>query len=322
MPVERGSLNPGTAERRPRITIVGSFMTDLMSRSPHLPVPGETVMGGPFQMGPGGKGANQAVAAARLGSDVNILVSLGKDQFGDFAYNNLLREGIGVEFVKRVEGMSTGAALIIVDDAKGENMIVVAPGSNSALGADDVDKGIQVILDSDYVLMQLEIPLETVEYTAKLAHASGVKVILNPAPGRPLSDELLRAVDVLTPNETEASIVSGITVTDLATAELAGKALVRRGCPTVIVTMGGLGVLVVDANGAQHVPGFKVDVVDTTGAGDAFNGALAAALAEGLGMRDAARWACAAAAISVTRIGTSVATAHRDEVEAFLAGRP
>ena len=305
--------------RTPRIAVVGSFMTDLMSRTPHLPSPGETVMGGPFRMGPGGKGANQAVAAARLGAEVSILVSLGTDQFGDFAYSNMVREGIDVHSVKRIDDHVTGAALIMVDDSGGENMIVVAPGANSALTVEDVDRCIQDILNSDYLLMQLEVPLVTVEYAARIAHENGVGVILNPAPGRPLPDELLHVVDVLTPNETEASVISGIEVVDLASAEQAARKLVYRGCRTVIVTMGGLGVVIADKCDAEHIPAFKVDVVDTTGAGDAFSGALAAGLAEGMSMREAARFACAAAALSVTRIGTSVATARRDEVDLFLA---
>lgn len=306
---------------KPRITVVGSFMTDLMSRSPHLPSPGETVMGGPFKMGPGGKGSNQAVAAARLGADVNILVSLGTDGFGDLAHANLVNEGISVDHVKRVSGLSTGAALIIVDDANGENMIVVAPGSNNELGVADVEAARELIVGSDYVLMQLEIPLETVEYTARLARANGVKVILNPAPGRELPDELLAMVDVLTPNETEASIISGMEVCDLVDAETAARALRNRGCQAVIITLGSQGVLVADDSGTRHIPSFNVDVVDTTGAGDAFNGALAAALGEGMGLHEACRYANAAAAISVTRLGTSVATARRDEVREFLAKR-
>ena len=306
---------------KPRITVVGSFMTDLMSRSPHLPSPGETVMGGPFKMGPGGKGSNQAVAAARLGADVNILVSLGTDEFGDLAYASLVHEGIGVDHVKRVSGLSTGAALIIVDDANGENMIVVAPGSNNELGVADVEAAQELIVGSDYVLMQLEIPLETVEYTARLARANGVKVILNPAPGRELPDELLAMIDVFTPNETEASIISGIEVRDLAGAETAARALRDRGCRAVVITLGSQGVLVADDSGTRHILSFKVDVVDTTGAGDAFNGALAAALGEGMGLHEACRYANAAAAISVTRLGTSVATARKEEVSEFLAER-
>lgn len=270
-------------------------------------------------MGPGGKGSNQAVAAARLGAEVNILVSLGTDEFGDLAYANLVNEGIGVDHVKRVHSLSTGAALIIVDGVSGENMIVVAPGSNDELNIADVEAARELILASDYILMQLEIPLETVMYTARLAHENGIGVILNPAPGRELPDELLAMVDVFTPNETEAGIISGVEVRDLGSAEMAARALRDRCCRAVIITLGAMGVLAADDHGTRHIPSFRVDAIDTTGAGDAFNGALAAALGEGMGLDEACRFANAAAAISVTRIGTSVATAHRHEVAEFLA---
>ncbi len=309
--------------RAPRITIVGSFMTDLMSRSPRLPSPGETVMGGPFKMGPGGKGTNQAVTAARLGAEVNIVASLGNDEFGNMAYDTLSKEGIGVGFVKQVDGVSTGAALIIVDDSGGENMIVVAPGSNSFLGVDDVERAREVIESSDCVVMQLEIPLPTVEYCAALAHGAGARVVLDPAPApnKPLGDELLHFVDVLTPNENEASLISGIEVTDLASAEQAARSLVNRGCGTVIITMGSSGVLAFDGNEVLHVPAFNVKAVDTTGAGDAFNGALAVSLTEAKDLHEACVFASAVAGISVTRIGTSVAIPHREEVCEFLRGK-
>lgn len=303
----------------PEITIVGSFVTDLMSRSPRLPCPGETVMGGPFSMGPGGKGANQAVAAARLGAKVNILVSLGTDEFGDLAFANLAQEGISLEYIKRANGVPTGTALIIVDSADGENMIVVSPGSNDELSVADVEAAREAILASDYILMQLEIPLETVKHAACLAHENGVKVILNPAPGRELPNDLLAMVDVFTPNETEASIISGVEVVDMASAETAAKVLLDRGCRAVIITLGAMGVLIADGSGTRHIPSFSVNAIDTTGAGDAFNGALAVALGEGMSLDEACRFANAAAAISVTRIGTSVAMARRQEVNEFLA---
>ena len=304
--------------KSPKIGVVGSFMTDLMSKSPHLPSPGETVMGGPFFLGPGGKGSNQAIAAAKLGAEVQMVVSLGQDSFGDLAYNALVNWGVGVDFVKRVEGVSTGAALIIVDDTSGENMIVVAPGSNDLLSTEDVERARQAICAADCVLMQLEIPLATVEYTARLARAAGVRVILDPAPGRKLPPELLTNVDVLTPNETEAGIVSGIKVTDLASAEKAARALSSRGPETVIITLGGGGVLALERGDVMHIPAFQVDVVDTTGAGDAFNGALGVALAEGMSTFEACRFAAAAAALSVTRVGTSPASPQRAEVEELL----
>ena len=184
-----------TVSRVPKVVVVGSFMMDLMSKSPGLPIPGQTVTGGPFVMGPGGKGANQAIAAAKLGADVDLIVALGKDYFGDLAYDSLVKGGINVEFVKRVDSSATGVALIIVDELSAENMIVIAPGSNDHLNADDVHAAKESIEAADCVLMQLEVPLSTVECAARLAHECGVRVILDPAPGRPLSDQLLSYVD-------------------------------------------------------------------------------------------------------------------------------
>lgn len=307
--------------RKPKITVIGSFMMDLMSRTPRLPVAGETVMGGPFQMGPGGKGSNQAVAAARLGAEVCMVVSLGIDHFGDVAYENLVKEGIQVDFAKRVDTVCTGAALIMVDEEKGENMIVVAPGSNNELEPSDVEKARDRILGSDYVLLQLEIPIHTVEYATELAHANNVGVVLNPAPGRSLSDDLLSRVDVLTPNETEASAITGQAVVDHRTAEKAARDLLARGCRSVVITLGATGALVVNHAGAYRLPAFEVKAVDTTGAGDAFNGALAVALAQGQSLLDAVGFASAAGAISVTRVGTAPAMPKRSEVEEFLISR-
>lgn len=305
-------------DRPCKITVVGSFMMDLMSRTPRLPVAGETVLGGPFRMGPGGKGSNQAVAAARLGANVSMLVSLGEDYFGEVAYGNLVDEGINVDFVKRVPNVSTGAALIMVDDSIGENMIVAAFGSNAELLSTDVDKAKDRICSSRYVLLQLEIPIETVEYTAAIAHDNNIGIILNPAPGRPVSNELLSKVDVLTPNETEAAILTDQAVTDMESAEKAGRILLERGCKNVVITLGSGGALCVNSCGVHHVPAFQVDAIDTTGAGDAFNGALTVALAEGMPLADAVRFANAAGAICVTRLGTSPAMPRRTEIEELL----
>mgnify|MGYP002407116460 FL=1 len=289
-----------------------------MSKSPQFPSPGQTVMGGPFHMGAGGKGSNQAIAAAKLGAHVDIVVSLGDDQFGDMAYDSLIQAGIGTAHVKRVNDASTGIALIIVDDSSGENMIVVAPGSNDVLDMSDVEKARQTIREADCVVMQLEVPLETVEYAAKLAQEAKTRVILDPAPGRPLSDELLANVDVLTPNADEAQIISGIEVVDLVTAEMAARHLLSKGPGIVVVTLGSLGALAMSQDEVIHIPAFDVDAIDTTGAGDAFNGALATALAEKSSLYEACRFAGAAAALSVTKVGTSIAAPYRRDVEEFL----
>ncbi len=304
--------------KRPRVTVVGSFNTDLVSRTPRMPVPGETILGGPFHMGPGGKGANQAVAAARLGADVTMVVKLGQDIFGDQAEANMIKEGIRPGFIFRSAETHTGAALIMLD-AQGENMIVVAAGANNLLSPEDVDKAEEAIRQADVLLVQLEIPQETVARAIQMARESGVKVLLNPAPGRELSGELLGMVDVLTPNETETQIVSGLPVTDLKEAQIAARQLLDRGVGAVVVTLGAQGALVVTPAGVEHVPGLQVDVVDTTGAGDAFSGALAVALAEGMELAQAVALANAAAALQVTKIGTASAMPYRDDVDKLMA---
>jgi ribokinase len=300
-----------------RLTIVGSFNTDLSVRTPRMPAGGETILGGPFKSGPGGKGANQAVAAVRLGADVTMVVKLGKDIFGDLAAQNLAREAIHCDYVLRTDATHTGVAFIIVDDT-GENMIIVAAGANDQLTPADVDLARKAIETADLVLLQLEVPIETVEYATRLAHEAGVKVLLNPAPGRLLNADLLRRVDVLTPNETEASLITGMSVSSLSEADAAGKHLIAEGVGAVVVTMGANGALVVTPDGAQHVPGRQVDVVDTTGAGDAFSGSLAVALSEGKQLVEAARFANVAAALQVTKYGTAPAMPYRGEVDALL----
>lgn len=303
--------------KRPRITVVGSYNTDLVVRTPRMPVKGETIIGGPFFTGPGGKGANQAVAAARLGADVAMVVKLGDDNFGDQAEANLVREGIRPDFILRTRETHTGAALIFVD-GDGENMIVVAAGANELLTPEDVDQAHKAIVEADVLLVGLEVPMETVEQAIRLAHGAGVKVLLNPAPGQPLSAEMLRLVDVLTPNETETQIITGLPVRNPQEAEEAAQALLAQGVGKVVITLGAKGALIVTPEGTRLVPGQQVEVVDTTGAGDAFNGALAVALAEGKELVEAVAFANTAAALQVTRLGTAPAMPHRDEVERFM----
>jgi ribokinase len=303
---------------KPKVTVVGSFNTDLVIRTPRMPVKGETILGGPFLTGPGGKGANQAVAAARLDADVTMVVKLGQDAFGDQAAANLAKEGISPDFVLRDATSHTGVAFIIVDD-DGENMIVVASGTNDLLTPADVAVAQDAIASADVVVLELESPIETVEHAVRMAHEAGVTVLLNPAPGQLLSDELLSMVDVLTPNQTELQIVAGKTdLTGLEEVESAARDLLSHGVGTVVVTLGADGALIVTPESAQHVPGYKVDVVDTTGAGDAFNGALAVALAEGKALPEAVRFANAAAALQVTKVGTAPAMPYRADVVALL----
>ncbi|MBN1922153.1 MAG: ribokinase [Anaerolineae bacterium] len=307
--------------QKPKVTVVGSFNTDLVVRTPRMPVKGETILGGPYLTGPGGKGANQAVAAARLGAQVAMVARLGKDDFGDRAEENLRREGIQTDTVLRTEKTHTGVAVILVDEA-GDNMIVVAPGANEALSPADVDAAREAIAQADILLLDLEVPMESVEHAAALAQELNIQVILNPAPGQPLSAELLRRIDVLTPNETEAQIITGLPVSNLEEAHTAGSYLLAQGVGAVVITLGALGALSITPQGAQHIPGWQVQVVDTTGAGDAFNGALAVALAEECPLPQAVTFANAAAALQVTRMGTAPAMPLRTEVETLLQARP
>ncbi len=303
---------------RARVTVVGSYNTDLLVQTPRMPIKGETILGGPFHVGPGGKGANQAVAAARLGADVTMVVKVGQDTFGDQARDNLAREGVRPDFILRTAETHTGAALILVD-AAGENMIVVAGGANALLTPHDVDAAQAAITGAEALLVQLETPLASIERAVHLAHAAGVKVVLNPAPAQALSPALLRQVDVLTPNETEAQLITGRLVTTPAEAEAAARALLDLGVGAVVMTLGAQGALVAAADGVRRVSARPVKVVDTTGAGDCFSGALAVALAEGSALAEAVTFANAAAALSVTRLGTAPAMPTRAEVDAFLA---
>jgi ribokinase len=293
---------------------------DLSMRTPYMPAAGETILGGPFTTGPGGKGANQTVAAARLGAQTSMLVKLGLDVFGDQAARNLENEGVSGEYILRSDDSHTGVAFIIVDDS-GENMIVVASGTNFTITPADVEKARPAIESADILLMQLEVPLDVVLSAARIAHQAGVKVVLNPAPGQVLSDELLRMVDVLTPNETEAQIIAQMPVTTVEQAQAAAAKLIQNGVGALVITLGAKGALVATPDGFHHVPGYSVHVVDTTGAGDAFSGALAVALAEGQSLVQAAAFANAAAALQVTKPGTAPAMPHRNDVEALMSAQ-
>lgn len=306
-------------KKRAKVMVVGSFNTDLSMRTPRVPVKGETILGGPFSTGPGGKGANQAVAAVRLGAEVAMVVKLGLDVFGDQAAANLEKEGVSQEYILRTGETHTGAAIIIVDES-GENLIVVAGGANNLVSVVDVEQARAAIAGSDVLLVQLEIPLDAVERALRIGKEAGVMTVLNPAPGQKLSPDVLKLVDVLTPNETEAQIITGLAVETIDQANAAAGWLLSHGVGAAVITLGSKGALVVTPQGAQHVQGRAVKVVDTTGAGDAFSGALAVALAEGKPLVEAAAFANAAAAIQVTRPGTAPAMAYRNEVVEFIAG--
>lgn len=299
--------------RRPHVCVVGSTNLDLTFHTPRLPRPGETVAGLSLQTGHGGKGANQAVMAARLGARVTMIGRVGRDAFGDAALANFHDEGIDTTFVGRDPTLPTGTAAILVDD-KARNCIVVVPGANHALRPEDVQAAAPVLASADTLLGQLEVPLDVIEAAFRLAKAANVRTILNPAPARPLPDELLRLCDLCVPNESEMEALTGLPAATLEQAEAAARELLRRGPPTVIVTLGERGALVVDAQQAKLVPASPVYAVDPTGAGDAFIGSLAVFLAEGLPLPDAVRQANATAALSVTRLGTQTSFPRRDEM--------
>jgi ribokinase len=282
-----------------------------------IPQPGETILGGEFVTAAGGKGANQAVAAARAGGHVTFVARVGQDMFGEQAVAGFVRDDINVQFVSRDPVAPSGVALIFVAK-NGENSIAVAGGANGRLCPEDVRKADQVIIGANVVLMQLETPLETVQAATELAARADVPVILNPAPARDLPDALLKLVSILTPNETEAELLTGIAVTDVDAAAQAAENLHARGVRTVILTLGARGAFVASAGIKELVPGFEQTAVDTTGAGDVFNGALAVALGEGRSLIEAARFANAAAAISVTRLGAQPSAPCRKEIELLL----
>jgi ribokinase len=299
------------------ITVVGSSNTDMFLKLPAIPRPGETAVGGEYFSAAGGKGANQAVAAARLGGRVAFVARVGADSLGDASLANFQQEGIDISQVSRDDRAPSGVALIFVDQ-RGENSIGVASGANACLRPAHVQAAAPSIHASGVLLLQLETPLETVLAAARLGHAAGAQIILNPAPAQALPDELLRLTSVLTPNEHEAALLSAIDVHDVPTAKIAAQALLRRGPRAVVITLGAAGAVVATAKGAHWVNGFKVDAVDTTAAGDTFNGALAVALAEGADLLTAVRFGNAAAAISVTRLGAQPSAPRREETEDLL----
>ena len=299
------------------IVVVGSSNTDMIIRVPRIPRAGETLLGGEFLTAAGGKGANQAVGAARAGGKVAFIARVGRDAFGDQAIAGLLRDGIDVSRVFRDKLTPSGVALIFVAQ-DGENSIAVAGGANAKLSPSDVKKAAGVIRSAGLLVAQLETPLATVTAAVELAVKAGVPVILNPAPARPLPNSLLERISILTPNETEAELLTGIKVTDAAAAAKACSKLRSRGVGIVILTLGERGAFLADANGQRLVPGFKVKTVDSTAAGDIFNGALSVALAEGKAVFDAARFANAAAALSVTRLGAQPSAPSRADIEKFI----
>ncbi|MCL5676859.1 MAG: ribokinase [Firmicutes bacterium] len=299
------------------IVVLGSLNIDLVARVPRFPAAGETLTGSDFKTVPGGKGANQAVAAARLGASAAMVGRIGDDVFGGALIEGMRKDGVDADHVLVTPGAPTGTALITVDD-RAENSIVIIPGANGNLSPADVDTWAGVIRGAKVLMLQLEVPLETVLRAAETAKKAGVTVMLDPAPARELPVELLRQVDIITPNETEASILTGRTVSDARTAKLAAVDLLRTGVGAVLVKLGARGALVAAGNTFEHVDGFSVQAVDTTAAGDAFGGALATALVEGKSLQEAVVFANAAGALATTRFGAQTSMPSRQEVEEFL----
>lgn len=306
----------------PRITVIGSLNIDLVVQSPRMPAPGETITGYGFHTVPGGKGANQAVAAAKLGAQVTIVGRVGDDSFGQMQRQGMEALGIGTDFLITDAEAPTGTALIIVD-TQGQNSIVVVSGANGRLTPADVEAACPAIRDADAVLLQLENPIATVQHAAEVACELDVPVVLNPAPAprERLPARLLRSVHYLIPNELEATALTGIQVTDQSSAERAAACLRTQGIETVILTLGAQGALAISLQGTIQAPAFSVKAVDTTAAGDAFVAAFSVALCEGQTLAEALRFANAAGALAVTRLGAQPSLPSREEVEAFLQKR-
>jgi len=298
-----------------KIVVIGSCNTDMAINMERLPLPGETLLGGKFFMNSGGKGANQAVAAARLGGEVTFIAKVGNDPFGIRSIDQYKAEGIGTKHILIDKEQPSGVALILVD-AQGENSIAVASGANASLLPEDIDHAQEVIEEGDILLMQLETPIETIEHAAQVAKLAGKKVVLNPAPARPLSETLLGCLYMLIANETEAEYISGTQITDMDSVARAADIICGKGVENVVITLGSKGAFIKERLAYHQVPGMKVKAVDATAAGDTFCGAVCVALAEGKGITEAVEFANRAAAVTVTRMGAQSSLPYRREVDA------
>lgn len=299
-----------------KIVVVGSCNTDMVIKADRLPIPGETILGGTFFMNPGGKGANQAVAASRMGGNVTLISKTGNDVFGKQSVMLYTAENIKTDYIFSDPKHPSGVALITVD-SHGENCIVVASGANAYLNPSDIDKASAEIESSDLVLMQLEIPIETVEYVAEMANKKGIKVILNPAPARALSNNLLKNLYIIIPNKSEAEILSGIKVSDIESAKQAADIISAKGVDIVVITLGSQGALIKEYAEYHFVEAFKVDAVDTTAAGDTFCGSVCVGLSEGRSILDSVKMAARSAALTVTRMGAQASIPYRSELSSL-----
>jgi len=300
------------------IVVLGSSNTDMILQMAHIPKPGETIIGGKFSMAAGGKGANQAVGAARAGGKVTFIARVGEDMFGEQAVKGFVQDGINVDHVIKDPNAASGVALIFVAD-DGENSIGVASGANGNLSPADVQAAKDVIASAGTLVMQLETPLETVQAAAEIAAANNVPVILDPAPAQPLPDDILKHVSIMKPNESEAEILTGQKVENEDDAKKAAQALMAHGVKTVLLTMGANGTMIATPEGTELIPSYKVKAVDSTAAGDVFTGSLSVALSEGKELKEAVKFANAAAALSVTKLGAQPSAPTRQEIEEFIS---
>lgn len=305
-----------------KVTVFGSFVVDLMARAPRLPVPGETVLGSFFKQGAGGKGFNQGIAAHKSGGDVTMITKLGRDSLAGVATDAMDSVGLSKDHLFYSETEPTGVALISVDENTSQNEIIIVPGACATISDEDIASVADCIEESAYLLLQLEVNQDANEKVAAMAKAAGVKVIVNTAPYSPVTDEFLSGCYLVTPNEVEAEELTGICVSDLESADKAAKVFKDKGVQNVVITLGSRGVYVNEDGKSEIVPAYKVNAIDTTGAGDAFNGGLLTALSEGKTISEAARFANALAAISVQRIGTTPAMPTRAEIDKFLEEHP
>lgn len=306
--------------RTPRIAVVGSANTDLITFSDAFPRPGETIFGQNFDLGFGGKGANQAIAARLCGADVVMVARVGSDLFGEATIRNFASFGVDTTHVRVIEGTSTGVAPIFVEPS-GQNRIIVVKGANDRLMPADVDAAAAQLRGVDTIILQFEIPLETIYHTVRFARANNIRCIVNPAPALPADLGRLVAAHYFIPNETEAQLITGLSVNSLEEAGTCAVALLKKGFPKVVLTLGARGSLIADSAGPRHVPPFAVTAVDTTGAGDAFIGSLAVFLAEGLVESEAVARANLYAGLSTTRVGTQKSFLKRADFEAEWARR-
>jgi ribokinase len=300
-----------------KVVVFGSFVVDLTSFSSGLPLPGQTILGRSFKMGAGGKGSNQAVAAHRAGADVTLITKIGRDVFGQVALDFYEREGMDARYILRDDAKETGVALIMVDEASAQNEIVVVSGACGNITPEDVERVRPVIEGADVLLLQLEVNFDALYRVVDIAHRAGATIVLNPAPAAELPDEVLRKIDIVTPNETEAQALTGVRVENEADALRAARVFMEKGVRQVVVTLGSMGAFATDGERHELVPRIEVDAIDATGAGDAFSGGFAMALSEGRDLFTALRYGNVTGALSTTRLGTAPAMPSRTEIDAL-----